>query len=68
MGSVLKDVSGNQPEGGWGERVFQADRPGLAWYTEGQAVSPQHDGAGPWGGGGVRELAGVQGPETCFNS
>lgn len=30
------------------KRVFQTDRPGPAWYLEGQAVSPQHD----WGRAG----------------
>lgn len=40
-GSVLKDVSGNQPEAGCGwERVFWTDRPGPPWYPEEQAVSP----------------------------
>lgn len=41
----------------WG-RVFQRNRPGSAWYTEGQAVSPQHDWGWTWLEGQDRELAG----------
>lgn len=35
LGSVLKDVSRTSQKG-VGERVFQADSPGLAWYTRGR--------------------------------
>lgn len=37
----------------------------MAWYTKGQAVSPQDDGTGPEEGEAIRELAGAQEPETC---
>lgn len=52
MGSVLKDMSGNQPEGVSGKRVFQIDRPGHAWYIEERVINPQHD----WGRTQGREL------------